>query len=128
MAQNHRKDQLAMEPPRKVQSTLVQSPLPLSNMGTTRCSGKFSIMPYRSRPQDATSGGYHCNQLWRAATKAPNIASTTSTTLPPIYKPFRPLAPVNAAQTAIKTRAYRCTMHIGQGSSPSTCCKYRPKA
>ena len=42
---NERKDQLAIEPPRKVQSILVQSPLPLKIMGMTRCSGKFSIIP-----------------------------------------------------------------------------------
>ncbi len=41
----HTNDQLAMEPPRKVQSTLVQSPLPLKIMGMARCRGKFSTMP-----------------------------------------------------------------------------------
>jgi len=39
------KDQLAIEPPKKVQSTLVQSPLPLKIMGMARCRGKFSTMP-----------------------------------------------------------------------------------
>ena len=34
-----------MEPPRKVQSTLVQSPLPLKIMGMARLSGKVSIIP-----------------------------------------------------------------------------------
>ena len=38
-------DQLATEPPRKVQSTLVQSPLPRKIIGMTRCSGKLSTMP-----------------------------------------------------------------------------------
>ncbi len=41
----HTNDQLAMEPPRKVQSILVQSPLPLKIMGMARCRGKFSTMP-----------------------------------------------------------------------------------
>ena len=31
-------------------------------------------------------------------------------------------------QAAPKTRAYRWTIHIGQGSRPTTCCKYTPKA
>ena len=39
------KDQLAIEPPKKVQSTFVQSPLPRKIMGMARCSGKVSIMP-----------------------------------------------------------------------------------
>jgi hypothetical protein len=38
-------DQLAIEPPRNVQSTLVQSPLPLKIMGMARLIGKFSTMP-----------------------------------------------------------------------------------
>ena len=38
-------DQLAMDRPRKVQSTFVQSPLPLKIMGMARCRGKVSIMP-----------------------------------------------------------------------------------
>ena len=42
---NAAKDQMAMEPPKKVQSTLVQSPLPLKIIGMTRCSGKVSIIP-----------------------------------------------------------------------------------
>ena len=41
----HTNDQLAIEPPRKVQSILVQSPLPLKIMGMARCRGKFSTMP-----------------------------------------------------------------------------------
>lgn len=44
-AQKHRNDQLAIEPPRKVQSTLMQSPLPRKIMGRARLSGKVSIMP-----------------------------------------------------------------------------------
>jgi hypothetical protein len=45
MLLNATNDQLAMEPPKNVQSTLVQSPLPLKIMGMKRCMGKFSIMP-----------------------------------------------------------------------------------
>lgn len=45
IALNHKNDQLAMDPPKKVQSTLVQSPLPLKIMGMARCNGKVSIMP-----------------------------------------------------------------------------------
>ena len=41
----HTNDQLAIEPPRNVQSILVQSPLPLKIMGTARLSGKVSIIP-----------------------------------------------------------------------------------
>ncbi len=45
MAIKDRKDQLAIDRLRKVQSTLLQSPLPLKIMGITRCKGKVSIMP-----------------------------------------------------------------------------------
>ncbi len=38
-------DQLAIEPPRNVQSTAEQSPLPLKIMGIARLSGKVSIIP-----------------------------------------------------------------------------------
>ncbi len=38
-------DQLAMLPPRKVQSTLLQSPPPRKIMGSARLRGKVSIMP-----------------------------------------------------------------------------------
>ena len=44
-AAKHTNDQLAIEPPRKVQSTLVQSPLPRKIIGMARCSGKCSIIP-----------------------------------------------------------------------------------
>jgi hypothetical protein len=40
-----KKDQLAIDAPKKVQSIFVQSPLPLKIMGMARCKGKFSIMP-----------------------------------------------------------------------------------
>ena len=45
MPQKNKNDQLAIEPPRNVQSTLVQSPLPLKIIGMARCRGKVSIMP-----------------------------------------------------------------------------------
>jgi hypothetical protein len=44
-AEKHRKDQLAIDRVRKVQSTLLQSPLPLKIIGMARCRGKVSIMP-----------------------------------------------------------------------------------
>ena len=44
-ATNATKDQLAMEPPRNVQSILVQSPLPRKIIGMARLSGKVSIIP-----------------------------------------------------------------------------------
>ena len=44
-AQNTRNAQFAMDSPRKVQSTLVQSPLPRKIIGMARLSGKFSIIP-----------------------------------------------------------------------------------
>ena len=43
--QKHKNDQLAMDPPKKVQSILVQSPEPLNIIGNTFCSGNVSIMP-----------------------------------------------------------------------------------
>ena len=58
-------DQLAIDRPKNVQSILVQSPLPLKIIGMARFRGKVSIMPYRSRPQLAISGGYHCKKLCR---------------------------------------------------------------
>ena len=45
MLEKTRTFQFASVPPRKVQSTLLQSPLPLKIMGSTRCSGKVSIIP-----------------------------------------------------------------------------------
>ena len=45
IATKHTNDQLAIEPPRKVQSILVQSPLPLKIIGMARFSGKVSIIP-----------------------------------------------------------------------------------
>jgi hypothetical protein len=126
MATKHKKDQLAIEPPKKVQSILVQSPLPRKIRGTSRCKGKVSIMPYRSRPQDCTSGGYHCSQLCRAATKAPKPDNNIVSPPPATCQNFLVQAPVKRAHAATKKRAYRCTMHMGQGSSPPTCCKYKP--
>ncbi len=41
----HTNDQLTIDSPKKVQSILVQSPLPLKIMGTARLSGKVSIIP-----------------------------------------------------------------------------------
>ena len=41
--ENQTKDQLAREPPRKVQSTLVQSPLPLKIIGKARLSGRIPL-------------------------------------------------------------------------------------
>jgi hypothetical protein len=45
MKQKHKKDQLAIDAPKNVQSILVQSPEPFKIMGTRFCSGKVSIMP-----------------------------------------------------------------------------------
>src|SRR3990167_488506 len=85
-------------------------------------------MPWKSRPHVATSGGYHCSQLWRAAVKAPKPPASTASRANDIHQPFLPLRLANPAKTATKIRAYRCTMHIGQGSRPTTCCRYMPKA
>ena len=67
-----------MVPPRKVQSTALQSPEPLKIIGMARCSGNDSIMPNKSRPQVAMGGGFHCSQLWRAAVKAPKADIATA--------------------------------------------------
>lgn len=45
IAVKQRKDQLAIDRPRKVQSIWLQSPLPLKIIGIARLSGKVSIMP-----------------------------------------------------------------------------------
>ena len=105
IVQNTTKDQFASEPPRKVQSTAAQSPLPRKIIGMARCNGKFSIMPYRSRPQDATSGGYHCSQLWRAATKAPPMAASTASSTPVMCKWFFAVMAVRPAISATSSSA-----------------------
>lgn len=45
MKTNQRKDQFAIDRPRKVQSMAAQSPEPRKIMGMARCSGKLSIIP-----------------------------------------------------------------------------------
>ena len=60
-------DQLAIEPPKKVQLTSVQSPCPAKILGIKSASGILLTILKGSRPQLKNSGGYHCNQLWREA-------------------------------------------------------------
>jgi hypothetical protein len=45
MPTKHTNDQLAMEPPKNVQSTWLQSPPPLKIIGIARLRGKVSIIP-----------------------------------------------------------------------------------
>jgi polyphosphate kinase 2 len=73
---NHRNDQLAIVRPRKGPVDFRAVAAAFEDHGNGRLSGNDSIMPKKSRPQLSTSGGYHCSQLWRAATKAPNTAAT----------------------------------------------------
>ena len=94
-----------MVPPRNVQSTALQSPLPLKIIGMARLSGKDSIMPYRSRPQVASSGGFHCSQLWRAAVKAPNPAMPTASRPHRRCSARRPDSAASAQQTPTMIRA-----------------------
>ena len=68
-------------------------------MGMARCSGNDSIMPNRSRPQVANSGGFHCSQLWRAAVKAPKAAMAT----PRMPHRRQPAGPLEKAASAANT-------------------------
>jgi hypothetical protein len=64
---NATNDQFARVSPNSDQSTFEQSPPPRKIIGSARLSGKVSIMPYRSRPHETTSGGFHWSQLCDAA-------------------------------------------------------------
>ncbi|MCY1557644.1 hypothetical protein D9M68_945120 [compost metagenome] len=82
-----------------------QSPLPLKIMGIARLSGNDSIIPKKSRPQLRISGGFHCSQLWRAATKAPNTASKPIRPAPTACAPRPGSAAATAATRATSTSA-----------------------
>ena len=100
-------------PPGKVQSTLVQSPLPLKIMRNDTLQRKVSIMPYRSRPQAAPPpGGYHCSQLWRARHVRPQPAPAASQGCSGNVCLFDRSAPSNLHMLLYqKQRQYRCNAH-----------------
>src|SRR2546429_4067556 len=52
---------------------------------------RSTLFPYTTLFRSvANSGGYHCSQLWRAATKAPKPAATSASTPQLISQPRPP--------------------------------------